>query len=334
MYQELKCNIYIFFTVMAMLNIVSFNCNGLSDLKKLNCIFALCNERHYDIVCLQETFWSDDFIEKVKKDKVLWNGEIFYSNGIGNRQGVAIMINSKFKNIFSVVKKEDGRYIHLRGNICDKVLDIYNIYAPNQVNDKYNFFVKIKNEIINSQYMVITGDFNTTLSKLDRSGKTHHVNDKSVLALKEILNEKQLYDVWRDRNLYTKVYSRKQIVENFLTQSRIDYFLVSSFVKPYIKNVYYSDTSFSDHSIVNLKIDFSDVEKGPGVWIFNNSFLQEETVVKKIKKIFEDEIGSEFYNEHPLIWWNNLKFRMKRISQIYGKEKQKERNRDFFCCTE
>ena len=66
MYQKMICFIVLFFSVMAMLNIVSLNCNGLSDMKKLNCIFALCKENYYDVVCLQETFWYDSLVEKIK----------------------------------------------------------------------------------------------------------------------------------------------------------------------------------------------------------------------------------------------------------------------------
>ena len=315
---------------MAMCNVISLNCNGLSDLKKLNCIFALCNDRRYDIVCLQETFWNETFIERVRRDKVLWNGDIFYSNGSNNRQGVAIMIGNKFKGLFNLVDKDDGRFIHVQGKIGDKTVDVYNVYAPNNVSEKYNFFLKCKDKVSIGEYVIFAGDFNTTLSPLDRASKTKHVNDKSVLALLDLMNQKQLYDIWRNRNLYSKHFSRKQIVEGFLTQSRIDYFLVSNEIKPYIKNVYYSDTSFSDHCIVNMKLDFSDVERGPGVWIFNNSFLQDQIFVDKIKNIFEEEIGSDFYKSHPLIWWDNLKFRIKKTAQIYGREKQKERNKEFY----
>ena len=225
--------------MMAVLNVISLNCNGLSDIKKMNCIFSLCSERCYDIVCLQETFWNDNLIDKIKKDKILWNGEIFYSNGVNNRQGVAIMISNRYKHIFNLVKAENGRFIHIKGNIGDKVLHVFNVYVPNNVNEKYDFFVKMKKDILLSQYMIVAGDFNTTLSPLDRASKTKHVNDKSVLALKDFMNNKELYDVWRNRNLYSRTFSRKQIVENFLTQSRIDYFLVSNDTKQYIKNVYH-----------------------------------------------------------------------------------------------
>ncbi|CAC5409050.1 unnamed protein product [Mytilus coruscus] len=79
-----------------------------------------------------------------------------------------------------------------------------------------------------------------------------------------------------------------------------------------------------------MKVDFSNVERGPGVWIFNNSFLKDELFTDKIKRIFAEEIGSDFYMSNPLIWWDNLKFTIKRLSQIYGKEKQKDLNREYY----
>ena len=253
-----------------------------------------------------------------------------YSNGINNRQGVAIMISKRFKNVFSVVKKESGRFIHIKGKVEDQYLNIYNIYAPNDINAKCTFFENCKDKISDNENNIVTGDFNTTLASLDRSGKSKHVNDKGVKTLVDIINEKILCDIWRKRNLNDRMFSSKQLVNGYLTQSRIDYFLVSDALKPYVKNVYYNDTSFSDHCIVNMKMNFSKVEKGPGVWIFNNSFLQNEVFVGKIKKIFADEIGSDFYLSHPLVWWDNLRYRIKGISQIYGKEKQKERNKEFY----
>ena len=150
MYEQMNVCFIIITCAMAMLNFVSFNCNGLNDVRKLNCIFSLCNESFYDIICLQETFWCDTFIERIKRDKSVWEGEILYSNGINNRQGVAIMISKRFKNVFSVVKKESGRFIHIKGKVEDQYLNIYNIYAPNDINTKCTFLrtVKIKSWIM------------------------------------------------------------------------------------------------------------------------------------------------------------------------------------------
>ncbi|CAC5382434.1 unnamed protein product [Mytilus coruscus] len=315
---------------MAMFNVISLNCNGLCDSNKRNCIFSLCNDRFYDIICLQETFWNDLFVERIKRDKTIWDGDIFYCNSGNNRQGVAILVSKKLENIFLEVENDNGRFIHIKGKINDKLIDIYNIYAPNNVNERYEFFLKCKQKISKGKYVLVAGDFNTTLSSLDKSGKTLHCNDKAVKSLCNVMQEKGLYDIWRNRNVNTKVFSRKQVVQGFLTQSRIDYFLVSLDLKSCIKNIHYKDTSFSDHSIVSMKVDFCNVERGPGVWIFNNSFLQDELFTDKMKRLFAEEIGSDFYVSNPLIWWDNLKFTIKRLSQIYGKEKQKDLNREYY----
>ena len=324
------CFIVLFFSVMAMLNIVSLNCNGLSDMKKLNCIFALCKENYYDVVCLQETFWYDSLVEKIKKDTVLWDGDIFYSNDDNHRRGVAILISKRFKNTFSQIESNSGRFLYIKGVVNEKTINIYNIYAPNNINERVAFFEQFKERICDENYILIAGDFNTTLSSLDRSSRTIHSNDKAVKTLHSFMEDKNLFDIWRNRNVNSKMFSRKQMVQGFLTQSRIDYFLVSNELKAMVKNIFYRDTSFSDHSIVYMSVDFSDVEKGPGVWIFNNSFLEDNIFVEKIRKLFADEIGSDFYNSNPLVWWDNLKFKVRRICQIYGKERQKEKNREYF----
>lgn len=36
---------------------------------------------------------------------------------------------------------------------------------------------------------VVAGDFNTTLSQIDRSGKSKHVHDKAVKSLLNIMND-------------------------------------------------------------------------------------------------------------------------------------------------
>lgn len=168
---------------MAMFNVISLNCNGLCDSNKRNCIFSLCNDRFYDIICLQETFWNDLFVERIKRDKTIWDGDIFYSNSGNNRQGVAILVSKKLKNIFLEVENDNGRFIHIKGTINDKLIDIYNIYAPNNVNERYEFFLKCKQKISKGKYVLVAGDFNTTLSSLDKSGKTLHCNDKAVKSL-------------------------------------------------------------------------------------------------------------------------------------------------------
>ncbi|CAC5423453.1 unnamed protein product [Mytilus coruscus] len=204
--------------VMANFNVISLNCNGLCDINKRNCIFSLCNDRYYDIICLQETFWNDLMVERIKKDKIIWNGDIFYSNSGNNRQGVAILVSKKLKNMFSEVANENGRYIHINGKINDEIIDIYNIYALNNVNERCDFFLKCKDKISNGKYVLVAGDFNTTLSSLDKSGKTLHCNDKAVKTLYNIILS-QIYGKEKQKDLNREYHKLQNKIQELSVKS-------------------------------------------------------------------------------------------------------------------
>ena len=77
-------------------------------------------------------------------------------------------------------------------------------------------------------------------------------------------------------------------------------------------------------------IDFSETKRGPGVWIFNNTLLEDGDYVLKIQDLIQKEKQCRLYNDEPLNWIDNLKYKIKRITQIYTKDKQfRERNEYF-----
>lgn len=51
-----------------------------------------------------------------------------------------------------------------------------------------------------SNSLMILGDFNNTLSEIDRCGKTVHTYDKGYNALFEFMNKHSVDDIWRNRN--------------------------------------------------------------------------------------------------------------------------------------
>jgi hypothetical protein len=100
--------------------------------------------------------------------------------------------------------------------------------------------------------------------------------------LVDMMNKCGLFDIWRKRNRNERVFSRKIVVENKLIQSRIDYILVSFVISDLVKNIHYTNTSLSDHSMVVLHLDTKKSERGPGLWIHNNSLLFDEIYKEKI----------------------------------------------------
>lgn len=169
------------------------------------------------------------------------------------------------------------------------------MFLIDMLQDRDLFFTLIEDELLNcSDNVILGGDFNTTPDSLDRSGVTVHTNNYCVEKLKHV-TAYDLNDVWRSRNRDCSVFSRKQVRDGVISQSRIDYFLVSRSFSIFVQKVYYHDTSFSDHGIVNLKLDLDQVEKGPGLGILNNQFLFEDEYVLKIRNLICNKKKNELF---------------------------------------
>lgn len=175
---------------------------------------------------------------------------------------------------------------------------------------------------------MILGDFNNTLGEIDRCWRTVHMYDKSYKALFDLMNKHCVTDVWRNRNATTKMFSRKIIVENTLVQSRIDFMLISRELGKFVRNIYYVETTLSDHSMVVLYFRNEDVERGPGLWILNNELLHDEIYEENIIWLIEKDCM--LYNTCFLEWWDNLKYKVKKFSQYYSRNRIKEHNKEYF----
>ncbi|CAC5416606.1 unnamed protein product [Mytilus coruscus] len=69
-------------------------------------------------------------------------------------------------------------------------------------------------------------------------------------------------------------------------------------VSQYVQYVRYKDTSFSDHAFVEMKVIFDNVERGPGVWILNDTLLENEEICNRIAE--GDNVNIEQYENLKL----------------------------------
>ena len=98
-------------------------------------------------------------------------------------------------------------------------------------------------------------------------------------------NDFDCIDVWRIHNRDLRRYTWMQT--HSLKQSRLDFFLISSelntkFVSCDIKPGYRTD-----HSLIDITLDFSKVEHGYGYWKFNNSLLKDPQYSALVKDTSE-----------------------------------------------
>lgn len=72
--------------------IYSYNCRGLRAQRKRTDIFDFFKEKKVDILCLQETHFTQEMEKTIYTE---WNGNCFFSHGKSNAKGVALSYRDK-----------------------------------------------------------------------------------------------------------------------------------------------------------------------------------------------------------------------------------------------
>ena len=141
--------------------------------------------------CLQETHLRTKDLHRLKVKG--WK-QIFQGNRQGKKAGVAILISDKIDFKTRAIKRDpEGHFIILKGRIHQEDINIVNIYSPKIGAPKYikKILDDFKKEIDSNT--IIVGDFNTPMSKVDRSSK-QNIN-KYIVSLNNTLEEMKLTDI-------------------------------------------------------------------------------------------------------------------------------------------
>ena len=173
------------------LSIITLNVNGLNAPIKRHRIAEWVRKHDPHIWCQQETHLRTEDLHRLKVKG--WK-EISQANGQGKKAGVATLISDKIDFRKRAIKRDpDGHFIILKGRIHQEDINIVNIYASNIGAAKYikKFLENFKKDIDSNT--IIVGDFNTPLSKMDRSSKQNIYKD--IVALNNALDEMDLTDI-------------------------------------------------------------------------------------------------------------------------------------------
>ena len=74
-----------------------------------------------------------------------------------------------------------------------------------------------------------------------------------------------------------------------------------------------------------MKIDLSEIERGPGIWKINNASLKEPEYVEQITHIWHQHCFDENKSDNINGWWEQGKKLIKETSIKFSKKKNKER---------
>ena len=193
---------------MASLKILSLNVRALRNAGKRKAIFSYLKNQKASIVCLQETFSKPKDDEKTWTSE--WGGKIIFSHGTEHARGVCVMVNSN--SLFQVESVEidlEGRFIAAK---LDEDYSIVNIYAPTDYRQQPAFIRTLSQLLVsktNLSRVIIAGDWNTGLSKLDKSGGLPWKDTNYRNALSNLMKELNLTDIYRAIHPLTRTYTYK-----------------------------------------------------------------------------------------------------------------------------
>ena len=143
---------------------------------------------------------------------------------------------------------------------------------------------KILANNIDSEQCLIPGDFNFVASILDRNSQ--NLNRIDICSSKEwefFEDTLRLQDTFRLTNKANRQYTWTSKANKKL-KARLDriYYTFDMYGKMLATSI--SVTNLSDHKIIKLKMATS-IEKGNGMWIFNNTHLQDPSYCIGITEI-------------------------------------------------
>ena len=254
---------------------------------------------------------------------------MYFSNGTNQSCGVMTLIGDKLQfNLVENIIDKNGRYISTKCTINDSEFMLVNVYGPNTETEQVKFYSKFLHKIIDLQLpndtsIIIGGDFNVCLTKIDTDRDDIKFKFKSIEIIGKILEELDLCDIYRIRNPSIKQYTWRRTQP--LCQRRIDYIFIPNSFQSAIANIKIIPSVNTDHSAVMANVISTSYEKhGPSYWRFNNSLITDKNYIESMRdqlKILENDYTN--YDLDPRIKWEFLKYKIRSFTINYCKQKSK-----------
>ena len=138
--------------------------------------------------------------------------------------------------------------------------------------------------------IVMSGDFNLTLNQnKDNFNYKRENNTKSKEAVKNMMSDNGLIDIYRERNPEVRRYTWR-VGNPVVKQARLDMFLISGCLEGYVEKTEIHPGYRSDHSMITLHLDITKQPRGRGLFKFNVSLLKDPNYIKLVKNTIQTTV--------------------------------------------
>ena len=271
--------------------LLSFNPNSVGKNPKRQKVFNALRKKNLDILLLADTRISKEVENIVKTD---WGGKSYFSSFSSQARGCAILFRKEFPAEIdenSVFADKSGNFLCLNFKYENFTITVSCIYGPNE--DDPDFFRNVLNrtELLQngSDFTILGGDWNLVLDQsLDTFGYKAEHNKAAKIVLKEGMENMGWVDIFREFNPQKKRFSWRKFKDT--KRARLDFHLISAQLLPFVQKSDIIPGIDSDHSIVELEIDFSKFKRGTGFFKYNNSLNKDFEYVEKVKETIKNVV--------------------------------------------
>ena len=308
---------------MINLKVGSLNVWGLGDDTKRRQVYSWLRKKQLNVYFLQETRCSES---KEKLWESEWGYRCYFSCSNRAAQGVQIMMANNFQfNVKEEVKDDLGRYIILHIEVENEDVVLINVYGPNSDDALFFDHLFLVLEEFSQYPFIMGGDFNICLTQLDKKGgrnfQLSHRNARESVI--EFMEASDLSDIWRVCNPTERKYTWRQRVTD--VACRLDYFLISSCLINIVSKVLISHGFRTDHSFIQIEIEKTKTDRGPGFFKLNTALLLEKNYVDRIKNlIITKKEEYSLQDIAPDLLWEVIKSDVRGESIKYSKNKKRE----------
>ena len=308
---------------MANIKVASININGIRNRMKRKAFFRNLKNDGYNIICVQESHITDNEKEEWERE---WAGKMFHTSVSKHSMGQLILIKHNFSYDVKCIFKSD-RVLTVCVYLPEKNVYVTNVYAPNNPAEKKDFFTFLTNHIqsLDSENQIVTGDFNCVLSNKQDivTGEGHNRHDVDMFS--NFVVQSDLNDIWRLMNPEEKEFTWSK--KNPFIARRLDYILINDNILNNTNECAIRSLALSDHRLVVMCYNVSQIQRGPSYWKFNDSLLKDTKFVSEMNLMLDTFlIQNQVLDD--IIKWELCKIKIKEFCINYSKSKYKtQRNR-------
>lgn len=258
-----------------------------------------------------------------------WNGPSYWSPAIGRRGGVAILCSPHQRDNISVWQKDaGGRLISLLITINGIRINLVNVYTPTYPTERKTFFQSLDPFLFPNSRLILAGDLNCYDSAMDKMGGPAAIDSR----LSELKSVHALRDAWRLKHPRDRHFT--WFKPDMSIGSRLDYFLISRCLCDQVLTCEIHPCVYSDHDFVYLELNLHNTTpRGPGVWKFNNSLLQDEFFCVLMSDLIDHFLQTRSSFQSDIVMWDKLKNEIKNFCISFSREKWRHFSREKIAAT-